>query len=76
MTSLEPNLIANCRLSFAMFKQCSLDRLPFSLVESSGWITIVIVAIASYGIIGIVTNAAELEDPFGTGTLCILACRL
>ncbi|PXF43428.1 hypothetical protein BWQ96_06818 [Gracilariopsis chorda] len=40
--------------------------LPFSLVESSGWITIAIISIASYGIIGIVTKAAELEDPFGT----------
>lgn len=65
---------ANRFPSFLMLKIRLLDRLPFSLVESSGWITIAIVSIASYGIIGIVTKAAELEDPFGTGMFPFLRC--
>ncbi|CAN8066368.1 unnamed protein product [Agarophyton chilense] len=39
--------------------------LPFALVETTGWLTIAIVAFISYGILGVVSNAAELEDPFG-----------
>lgn len=35
------------------------------MVESTGWFTIVIVAFISYGILGVVANAAELENPFG-----------
>lgn len=46
------------------------SSLPFALVETTGWLTISIVAFISYGILGVVANAAELEDPFGGGKLC------
>lgn len=45
------------------------SSLPFALVETTGWLAIVIVAFISYGILGVVANAAELEDPFGSGKL-------
>lgn len=43
------------------------DSLPLAIVEFMGWLTIPIVAFISYGILGVVCNAAELEDPFGSG---------
>lgn len=46
----------------------SAYSLPFALVETMGWITPLIVAFVAYGVIGIEANAAELENPFGTGT--------
>lgn len=42
--------------------------LPFAIVEFMGWFTIPIVTFISYGILGVVCNAVELEDPFGSGT--------
>lgn len=44
----------------------SMCSLPFALVETSGWFTIIIVAFISYGILGVVSNAVELENPFGS----------
>lgn len=35
-------------------------------METTGWGTIVIVSFISYGILGVVANAAELENPFGS----------
>lgn len=43
------------------------SSLPFALVESTGWGTILIVTFIAYGLLGVVQNAAELENPFGTG---------
>lgn len=39
--------------------------LPFTLVESKGWGTQLIVAFITYGVVGVEQNAAELENPFG-----------
>jgi len=41
--------------------------LPFALVETTGWATIAIVTFISYGVLGVISNAAELENPFGSG---------
>lgn len=38
---------------------------PLSIVESSGWVTILWTVIIAYGIIGIEHWASELTDPFG-----------
>lgn len=45
------------------------SSLPFALVEFMGWGTILLVTFISYGLLGIISNSAELEDPFGTGML-------
>lgn len=53
--------VAHLRTFLALW----LFFLPFTLVESTGWGTPLIVAFITYGIVGIELNAAELENPFG-----------
>jgi len=42
-----------------------LFLLPFTLVESLSWGSIIIVAFVTYGVVGVELNAEELENPFG-----------
>lgn len=39
--------------------------LPLSLVETSGWLTILWISFIAYGILGMHSAAGELADPFG-----------
>lgn len=39
--------------------------LPFTIVEQIAWGTPLIVALITYGVVGVELNAAELENPFG-----------
>ncbi|KAK9688294.1 hypothetical protein K7432_014455 [Basidiobolus ranarum] len=42
-----------------------LLMLPFQLVDSLGWVSIVVVSLASFTLFGILAIGGELENPFG-----------
>jgi putative membrane protein len=42
-----------------------LASLPFQLVASMGWATIVVAFIASFTLLGLLAIAGEIEEPFG-----------
>lgn len=58
-----------CAFSYVAHLRCFLGLwfffLPFALVESTGWATIIVVSFIAYGIIGIEAISMELESPFG-----------
>lgn len=53
--------VAHLRAFLALW----LFFLPFTLVESTGWGTPLIVAFITFGVVGMELIAAELENPFG-----------